>query len=447
MYPLTARSPAIPTLRNSLMDLMLKELPGDALHGATMSPRALKLLRPWSLYIEKHSAVRPSKNNEVSIRYLKLAIHLLQLGQYRGTIDESGDPVMSQRVNAALRLGLYFSGYKGNDLIWNFLAHHVLASELIMYHWAAPEWYTPEHCDLLLDFLVQIFRGHDYTATGNVFIVLGSLRGFPSASRRGLYVQALIHSMGSEMPAFVSHAALNAACMIRTELVSIVQDNNALQSQFSEALFSAAQVGEPTASSHPESILYKERDLCYLRLLCTLSKHDIWHDHLRQHGHFARCLTIALTLKGIQRNRVDRWYFAAYGVYIAHIFAIMDGCGVFTEPEFSQAALVYKSWPFTLEALCFIFSFTFFVAPNKHNWEVLLNTSYHEALPHLVRQAETMQNTEETRELIRLVKRVYIMLETYPVGDIEFREAGLKTRRLLYACLKAMGMGDIIRFR
>lgn len=185
-------SAAIPTLRNFLMDFMLKELPVDALQGAMMSSRALKLIHPWSLYIEKHSDDRHSKNNDTSIQYLKLCIHLLQLRQQQDTMDAHGDIVISQQVSAALRLSLYFSGYKGNDLIWYFMAHHALDSELVLCRWSAPEWYTQAHIDLLLDYLAQILKGKDYTLIGNTLIVLGSLCRSPSTREgKNLYIEAL----------------------------------------------------------------------------------------------------------------------------------------------------------------------------------------------------------------------------------------------------------------
>ena len=246
--------------------------------------------------------------------------------------------------------------------------------------------------------------------------------------------------MGLDMPDYVHHAALNAACMVRTELVSIAQDDDALQARFSKSLSSAAHINESTTSSNLDLSIDGKWDLCYLRLLCALSQNPAWHNHLKQHGHFDRCLTIALTVANTRKKQKDRWYFAAYGVFITHILTTMDGKGVFMEPGFSQAAQVYQSWPFSLESLYFVFSFTFFMQPDKLNWEVISSTGYHEALPYLVRYAETWDNKEEMLELIILVKQVSKLLEINPVGNTEVRDLGMKIRRLLYTFLKKMGM-------
>lgn len=412
---------------------------GDPLKGEMMSPRALRLLHPWSLYLEKDGD-RFSGNNEISMRCLQLGIHLLQLRHSQGTMESHDDMLISQQVNAAFRLGLYFSGVKGNDLIWNFLAQDALDSQLHLWSHSVSEWYTQDHCNLLLDYLLHTLKGKDYTLIGNTYIVLGSLCRSPSPEGKNVYIEALIHSMGSEMPIHVRHAALYAACMVQTQLLSMTPDNGTLYVHFSQALCSVAQL----LSSNATIFQYKEWDLCYLKLLCTLSQNPLSHDHLKQHGHFDRCLTIAQTLLA-QRDYMEyRLDFAAYGAYIAHLFATEDSYSAFSEPGFSQAVEVYRSWPFTLEALWYIFRFTFFVKPNRRNWEVLSSTGYHEALPHLVRYEKTWEKKEETQEmLIRLINQVSILLKTNPIGNTEIEDLGLEIRRLLYASIKAMGMAII----
>ncbi|KAF8527079.1 hypothetical protein JB92DRAFT_1002418 [Gautieria morchelliformis] len=408
-----------------------------------MSSRALKLLYPWSQYLEKHSADRHSKNSEISIRYLKLCIRLLQGRQYKGPMEMTQDRLMFHQVNAILQLSLFFSGFKGNHLIWNFLGHYVFGPETVLWHWSVPEWYKPAHCDLLLDYLLQIYKGNDYTAISNLYIILGNLCGSPSVpEQKIIYMQALVYSMGSDMPISVRHAALNAACMIRTELVSISQDNDVLRVHFSEALSAAIQIDEPTPD--PDTFQYKERDLCYLRLLCTLLQIPAWYPHLEQCGHLNRCLMIALTLSRTEKKQKNQWYLAACGVYIAHIFTMINHDSLSMD-KFSKTVLVYQSWPYTLEALYFIFSFTFFIIPDKYNWEVFSSTGYHKALSHLIKHAESWENKAETQVLIELIQQVCTILETNPVGNTEIKNLGHKIRGLLYTALKNMGIRDTVR--
>ena len=112
---------------------------------------------------------------------------------------------------------------------------------------------------------------NDHIATGDAFVVLGSLEGLPGTpGLKNLYLQSIIDSMGVYTVLYLCHAALNAPCMIRSELVSMVQDNAPLQDKFSKALSSAVQVDGYTTqqqmhgSCNPDSFFYEKQewDLC-----------------------------------------------------------------------------------------------------------------------------------------------------------------------------------------
>lgn len=409
MIALTVRSAAIPQLQGSVINRMLDVLLGKA--SITIIPshtqNARNLLEPLFAYLEKYGSHNDLTDVNISIRCLKLSFRFLEAAK-----AESFNQALSKYVATSLRLSHQYSPHTGAARSWTFL--HQFGSAPEWWYWlGSPNWHTPAQFDLLVDQLWQVCGDKDYTVIGDIFVALAGLRGSPSTpERKRIYIETAIRYMELEIPFRTRHAAMNATCMIRSEVALMGRDDDTIRNRFSKALTSAllsrvnpTQEGKGGVLNdspyRDESFYDRERDLCYLKLLCTLAREPTWHDQLLQHGHFDNCLAIADMLS-------SRRGFGAHAVYITHVFAVVDALG--EEHKFLGAVQAYPIWPIILKAWRYIFRFHFFEHVTKENLECIASTGYLEVLSPLVayatRRRECWDNTKGSRRLIQLVKEV-----------------------------------------
>jgi hypothetical protein len=222
--------------------------------------------------------------------------------------------------------------------------------------------------------------------------------------------------MGSEVPLRTRHAAMSAAYALRTEVAAMDRDDEPLRYLFSWALSSVVQARtpamQPQASTSVDdnpfnelSIVNQFRDLCYLGLVCALSKEPTWHGHLHRHGHFRNCLVIADSLS----SQLQTLGFGKYLViHLTHIFAIIDARG--DDHEFLRAVHKHPVWRLILLAWLDMFTEPFFYDTTAENWNNLSSQGIVESLSHVAAYAkkywERWDNREETHHLIQLVEQV-----------------------------------------
>ncbi|KAG2076157.1 hypothetical protein BDR04DRAFT_1228089 [Suillus decipiens] len=106
--------------------------------------------------------------------------------------------------------------------------------------------------------------------------------------------------MRSTRPPRVRHTALRAVCEAREELASITSAsmpqgiNVQLLNELSRALLTAVRPnGDQTIyDSGPDASFHLDRDSCYIRIICALTKNDEWCQRLTRDGHLDRCISL-----------------------------------------------------------------------------------------------------------------------------------------------------------
>jgi hypothetical protein len=387
-----------------ILNLLLGKAPVSSIGYAR---DARRLLRP--LAYSKHG--QDTDNYLRSIRCLEFCFHLLE-----GPSTE-GDQARFQHVAAALRLSFLYTAVVEEDEVWSFLSRSK-HDESSLYWGGPPDWHTQAQFDLLVDYLVQVGQGTDYTTICDAFAALAGLRGLPSTlERRRLYIQTITRFMESEVPLRTRHAAMSAAYALRTEVAAMDRDDEPLRYLFSRALSSvvrardtAIQHGDTSVDDNPFnelSILNWDRNFCYLGLLCVLSKESTWHSHLHRHGHFKSCLSIIHTLSS---QHPEDLYAGSLAVYLTQMLAIVDA--LTEDHEFLKAVQTYRIWPLVLLAWRYMFSFTFFNDPTAENWEDLSSRGIVESLRSVA--AYSMKHREQwvdRPEALRLIQLVDLICD------------------------------------
>ena len=394
---LTIRSPAIQKLQDSVIKRLLDIFSNESSVEERHILNAKKLLQPLYHHLERD----PYYDHGISIRCLKLGFHFL--GQ-KGVSGNKAATVLHLSVLCSPVNPWYFS-------------HHEYGPD--RWHWLGPpDWHTPSQFGLLVDHLIQVCEKKDYDAIYDAFVVLAGLRGSPSTlERKRTYIERMIQFMELDTPLNVCEAALNAACVVRTDVASLGRDDALFRYHFSQALTSVLRDGDAPhrASSQghttplrdgPWVFSGRERYSRYLQLLCALVRQPAWRGQLQQSGHFDNCLEIANTLLSLDTQISAS--LGACAVYVTHIFAIIDSLG--REQTFPKEAQACLSWRLIWKAWHHIFRFSFFEMGTKDNWKHISSTGYLEALPSLAayttKYREQWDKTEETRILIQLVTQV-----------------------------------------
>ena len=336
--------------------------------------------------------VEDGNNNDIAIRCLKLSFRLL---------DNEGEVSRDGMVTTLLSLSNFYYRYH----FWRFLCQRGPRPQWV-YWLGPPSWHTPAQFELLVDYLMRLCQGTDYVAIEYAFWVLGALRHSPRPL--DVYIARTIHFMGPDMPFRTRIAAMNAACIIQTEVALLGRDDASFRYRFSNALMSTVrgdtQVDNPFKDP---SFTIRPRVPIYLRLLCTLAEEPTWHGQLQRSGHIDNCLAIADTLRRDARLMLYNDGPESV-VCITHIFAIVDALG--EEHQFHKTIQTYPSRQLILNALRHIFLFPFFEQATEDNLKYIASTGYLEMLPALVgyakRSWERWDNTEDGLTLIQLVGEV-----------------------------------------
>jgi hypothetical protein len=340
-----------------------------------------------------------------SVQCLKLCFHLLE---DPGT---DRDQVQFTDVAAALRLSFLYSVMVEELKVGTFL-YRARSDGLQPYWGGPPNWHTPAQFDLLVNYLVLVCQGTDYTAICDAFAVLAGLRGSPSTpERRRLYIQTIIQFMESDIPLRTRRAAMNAAYSLRTEVASMDRDDEPLRYLFSRALISVMQARDPSALPVDDnqlndlSSIHGRPHWRYLGFLCALSKEPTWHGHLDRHGHFKNCLAVADSLSSRLLNDA---FCGDIAVHLTHIFAIIDALG--EDHQFLRVVKTYPIWRLILQAWESLFTEPFFSDTTIDNWEDLSSWGIVESLSSVAaytkRYWERWDNRAETHRLIGLVEQV-----------------------------------------
>jgi hypothetical protein len=367
---------------------------------------ARKLLRP--LGYGKHG--QGYSHYLRSVQCLRLCFHLLE---DPGT---DRDQVRLADVTAALRLSVLYSVMVEELKVWTYL-YRPRSDGLQPYWGGPPNWHTPAQFDLLVNHLVLVCQGTDYTAICDTFTVLAGLRGSPSTpERRRLYIQTIIRFMESDIPLRTRHAAMSAAYSLRTEVASMDRDEEPFRYLFSRALNSVMRVRDPLALQQASTSvddnqfnemtsIHGRRHWRYLAFLCALSKEPTWHRHLDRHGHFKNCLAIADSLSSRLLNDA---FDGDMAVHLTHIFAIIDALG--EDHQFLRVVKTYPIWRLILQAWESLFTEPFFYDTTVDNWEDLSSWGIVESLSSVAaytkRYWERWDNRAETHRLIGLVEQV-----------------------------------------
>ena len=404
-----------------LLDVLLSESPIDERHAQNA-----KRLIASICYLAVDTD--GGENDAISIQCLRLGFRFLQKEPLSGDV----------MVTAMFRLSFFYS----QRLPSHFLYHRGPGPD--RFYWLGPpDWHIPQQFNLLVDYLMRVCKGTDYNAIGDAFRVLGSLHGSPDNLDN--YIETAIRIMELPVdnldPRVAHYAAMNAACTIRKDFVSLGRNDGLLRYRFLHALASTVRADIPQhvssqndGPSKTRSVFLVDRDLCYLKLLCTLVQQSAWHGQLQRSGHFDKFLEIAQTLPVMPIE-----LYGAHALYVTHIFAIIDALG--EEHPILEAVRLYPSWPLVLKAWCHIFSFGFFEEATEENWKYIASTDCLEALPYLVAYAmkywERWDAKEETRRLIQLIGQVCIKL-----GEEKYRR-GRDVTSLGYKDDTALGHGGI----
>jgi hypothetical protein len=365
-------------LHGSVTDRILHLLLGEALVSQReYALDARRLLR--SIAHNQHG--NDYQNYQRSVQCLKLCFRLLE------DPSTEEDQVQFTDVAAALCLCHVYSRMVEESKVWTFL-YRAGSDESRSYWGGPPDWHTQAQFDLLVDYLLSISQGTDYTAIGDTFAVLAGLRGSPSTlERKRLYIQMMIHHMESEIPRRTRYAALSAAYALRTDIASMDKNDEPLRYLFSRALISVMGACDPAMQQHMNtsvndirfielSDINWRRDLSYVGLLSALSKEPTWQGHFDRHGHFKSCLAIADALSSQFQTHAPSSVLATH---LTHTFAIIDALG--GDHEFLRVVQTYPIWPIILLDWLDIFARPFFYDASAENWEDLSSWGIVESLP------------------------------------------------------------------
>ncbi|KAH7922751.1 hypothetical protein BV22DRAFT_634631 [Leucogyrophana mollusca] len=154
--------------------------------------------------------------------------------------------------------------------------------------------------DWSVRFLNEHYDARDPIAVADTFTVLSQARDIHQWADSPALVGAIIHAMGPDQPTQVRHTALRAACEIRNAPGFPKDAIHPMAPGFIVALRSAVMTNldppdNTTNTKSPDRFAYEERDLCYLQIIYTLTQNSdgVYDDHLRDAGHFDRCLDVA----------------------------------------------------------------------------------------------------------------------------------------------------------
>ncbi|KAG1720499.1 uncharacterized protein EDB91DRAFT_1177968 [Suillus paluster] len=180
-----------------------------------------------------------------------------------------------------------------------------------------------EEFDWLIDYLADEAENDlDDETEGDAILALSAMEGLGSPAKRSSYISSLIRCMAPTRPSRVRYAALRAVFDARGELVPMPQDvDGELLDELSYALLTAVWPDheQTIQGSSPDTTFHEDRDLCYLRLISLLTKHDEWCQRLIRDGHVERCISLVDQVYSRQVNSA--------GCYLLVIFGHMDPSG------------------------------------------------------------------------------------------------------------------------
>lgn len=254
----------------------------------------------------------------------------LACDQLKNTKDE--DTEQKQRHKADARTALR------TMLVYGMSSHLSLPDEEKLIwegdlRWRKNNGDTPqyEEFDWLIDYLAA---NMDDETQGDALLALSAMHGLGSSAKRPSYIQALIHCMGHTRPSRVRYAALRAVSDAREELCAIDStqgvDTNLLD-DLSRALL--------TARTGQDVPFHPDRDLCYFRVISTLTRSDEWCQRLVDHGHVNTCTSLLSYVLASPKFSLDLSF------YLAGILARMDpsgGCSPFSQKEWQT--LMRNAW-------------------------------------------------------------------------------------------------------
>ena len=430
MISVTSRlaSTAIWDLQQSVTYRMLDLLLGEpSVSQQRFQRNARQLLWPLARPIQ----AKAQTDHTDSIQWLKLCFGFL--ADERPATE--GAEVRSKDVAAAIRHSLLSSPLRLDYLIWLFL--HEAGPSKVIYWMGQPDWHTPAQFDLLVDYLLRVCEGTDYSVIGDTLVTLGSLRGSPSTlERKRLYIEAVIRCMSQDTSIYARHAAMSAASSVRTAIALLGRDDESFRELFSRAVASASLARDlgiqeqhrarfDNTVFHEQSLYSLRRDLCYLKLLCEFAQEPTWHGILDRDGHIQSCLMIA--------DNLSSWKgpFNLYAVHIAPIFAALDALGENENHQLLGAIEGYPIWPLVVRSWSYIFNFSFFRSVTVEGWKELSASGALEALPPLLAYAmrhwRQWDNRAETDQLLQLITQVCDKLveeQQKREGDVNSSEHG-----------------------
>ncbi|KAG2357894.1 hypothetical protein BDR07DRAFT_317545 [Suillus spraguei] len=176
--------------------------------------------------------------------------------------------------------------------------------------------------DWLVDYLAVDAEHHrDDETKGDALLVLSAMQGLGSPSKRRPYINSLIRCMRSARPPRVRHTALRAVCEAREELASITSAsmpqgiNVQLLNELSRALLTAVRPnGDQTIyDSGPDASFHLDRDSCYIRIICALSKNDEWCQRLTRDGHLDWCISLVDEYQNCQHLDAAAYLLVVFG--------------------------------------------------------------------------------------------------------------------------------------
>ncbi|KAH7928469.1 hypothetical protein BV22DRAFT_1030782 [Leucogyrophana mollusca] len=154
--------------------------------------------------------------------------------------------------------------------------------------------------DWAIRFLNEHYDARDPIAVADTYTMLSQARDIHQWADSPAFVGAIIHAMGPDQPTRVRHSALRAAWEIRCALGFPKDAIRSLLPDFIVALHSAVttNLDPPDSTTVTDSVnrfIDEGRDLCYLQIIFALTQNSggVYDDHLRDAGHFHRCLDVA----------------------------------------------------------------------------------------------------------------------------------------------------------
>ncbi|KAH7921776.1 hypothetical protein BV22DRAFT_1038268 [Leucogyrophana mollusca] len=149
-------------------------------------------------------------------------------------------------------------------------------------------------------FLNEHYDVRDPIAVADTFTMLSQARDIHQWADSPAFVGAIIRAMGPDQPTRIRHSALRAAWEIRNALGCPKDAIRSLLPDFIAALHSAvtANLDPPDSTTITDSVnrfIDLDRDLCYLQIVFALTQNSggVYDGHLRDAGHFHRCLDVA----------------------------------------------------------------------------------------------------------------------------------------------------------